>query len=154
MGVKKSSMIHLSSSNWFGPLFFSQNWTNFENIPKISNFLMDFDNFCSFFEYHSILAEKQRTKQVKYSFLSFSASLDTQDTLQGGIIAEWKKFWQEIPVWFSDDDWRTKISATIEIHVHSLYSKKSTFYYSNLRLCGLCKQLHKGGFNWCWFWDS
>ena len=59
---------------------------------------MDFDNFCSFFECHSILAEKQRTKQTNYSFLSFSASLDTQDTLQGGIIVEWKKFRQEIPV--------------------------------------------------------
>ena len=59
---------------------------------------MDFDNFCSFFECHSILAEKQRTKQTNYSSLSLSASLDTQDTLQGGIIVEWKKFWQEIPV--------------------------------------------------------
>ena len=61
---------------------------------------MDFDNFCSLFECHSILAEKQRTKQTNYSFLSFSASLDTQDTFQGGIIVEWKKFWQEIPVCF------------------------------------------------------
>ena len=59
---------------------------------------MDFDNFCSFFECHSILAEKQRTKQTNYSSLSLSASLDTQDTLQGGIIVEWKKFRQEIPV--------------------------------------------------------
>ena len=59
---------------------------------------MDFDNFCSFFECHSILAEKQRTKQTNYSSLSFSTSLDTQDTLKGGIIVEWKKFWQEIPV--------------------------------------------------------
>ena len=42
---------------------------------------MDFDNFCSLFECHSILAEKQRTKQTNYSSLSFSASLDTQDTL-------------------------------------------------------------------------
>ncbi len=58
---------------------------------------MDFDNFCSFFECHSILAEKQRTKQTNYSSLSFSASLDTQDTLQGGIRVEWKKFWQDIP---------------------------------------------------------
>ena len=49
---------------------------------------MDFDNFCSFFECHSILAEKQRTKQTNYSSLSLSASLDTQDTLQGGIIVE------------------------------------------------------------------
>ena len=60
---------------------------------------MDFDNFCSFFECHSILAEKQRTKQTNYSSLSLSASLDTQDTLKDGIIVEWKKFWQEIPVW-------------------------------------------------------
>jgi hypothetical protein len=30
--------------------------------------------------------------------LSFSASLDTQNTFQGSIIVEWKKFWQEIPV--------------------------------------------------------
>ena len=61
---------------------------------------MYFDNFCSFFECHSILAGKQRTKQTNYSFLSLSASLDTQDTFQGGIIVEWKKFWQEIPVCF------------------------------------------------------
>ena len=76
----------------------SQNWTNFENIQKISHFSMDFDNFCSFFEYHSILAEKQRTKQTNYSSLSLSASLDTQDTLHGGMIVKWKKFRQEIPV--------------------------------------------------------
>ena len=60
---------------------------------------MDFDNFCSLFECHSILAEKQRTKQTNYSSLSFFASLDTQDTFQGGTIVEWKKFRQEIPVW-------------------------------------------------------
>ena len=88
----------LSSSNWFGLLFSSQNWINFENIPKNSDFLMDFDNFCSLFECHSILAEKQRTKKTNYSSLSFFASLDTQDTFQGGITVEWKKFWQEIPV--------------------------------------------------------
>ena len=99
MGVKRSIKMHLSSYNWFGPLFSSQNWTNFENIPKISNFLMDFDNFCSFFECHSILAEKQRTKQTNYSSLSLSPSLDTQDTFHSGIIVEWNKFWQEIPVW-------------------------------------------------------
>ena len=52
---------------------------------------MDFDNFCSFFECHSILAEKQQTKQTNYSFLSLFASLYTQDTFQGGIIVEWKK---------------------------------------------------------------
>ena len=59
---------------------------------------MDFDNFCSFFECHSILAEKQRTKQTNYSSLSLSGSLDTQDTFQGGIIVEWNTFCQEIPV--------------------------------------------------------
>ena len=62
---------------------------------------MDFDNCFSFFESHSILAEKQQTKQTNYSYLSFSASLDTQNTFQGGIIVEWKKFWQEIPVCLS-----------------------------------------------------
>ena len=61
---------------------------------------MDFDDFCSFFEFHFILAEKQRTKQTIYSSLSLSTSLDTQDTFQGGIIVEWNKFWQEIPVWY------------------------------------------------------
>ena len=60
---------------------------------------MNFDDFCSFFQCYSILAEKQRTKQINYSSLSLSASLDTQYTLQGGIIVEWKKFRQEIPVW-------------------------------------------------------
>ena len=49
---------------------------------------MDFDNFCSFFVCHSILAKKQRTKQTNYSSLSLSASLETQDILQGGIIVE------------------------------------------------------------------
>ena len=44
------------------------------------------------------LAEKQQTKETNHSFLSLSASLDIQDTLQGGIIVEWNKFWQEIPV--------------------------------------------------------
>ena len=91
-------MVNLNSSNWFGPLFFSQNWTNSENILKNSNFSQDFDNFCRFFECHSILAEKQQTKQTNYSSLRLSASLDIQDILQGGMIVEWKKFWQEIPV--------------------------------------------------------
>ena len=59
---------------------------------------MAFDNFCWFFECHSILAEKQQTKQTNYSSLSLFAALDTQDTLQGGKIVEWKKFRQEIPV--------------------------------------------------------
>ena len=59
---------------------------------------MDFDNFRSFFEFHSIFAVKQQTKQTNYSSLSLSTSLDTQDTLQGCIIVEWKKFRQEIPV--------------------------------------------------------
>ena len=57
---------------------------------------MNFDDFCRFFLCYSILAEKQQTKQIDYSVLSLSASLDTQDTLQGGIIVEWMKFWQEI----------------------------------------------------------
>ena len=38
---------------------------------------MDFDNFFSFFESHSILAEKQQTEQINYSSLSLSASLNT-----------------------------------------------------------------------------
>ena len=59
---------------------------------------MDFDDFFRLFQYYSIFAEKQRTKQMNYSSLSLSVSLDTQDTLQGGIIVEWKKFRQEIPV--------------------------------------------------------
>ena len=33
-----NSLWNLSSSNWFGPLFFSQNWTNFENIQKTVTF--------------------------------------------------------------------------------------------------------------------
>ena len=41
---------------------------------------------------------KTQTKQINYSSLSFSASLDTQNNFQGGIIVEWKKFRQEIPV--------------------------------------------------------
>ena len=91
-------MVNLSSSKWFGPLFFSQNWTNSENILENSDFSLNFDNFYRFFKCHSILAEKQRTKQTNYNSLSLSTSLDTQDTLQGGIIVEWKKNWQEIPV--------------------------------------------------------
>ena len=66
---------------------------------------MDFDDFCSFFECHFILAEKQRTKQTIYSSLSLSTSLDTQDTFQGGIIVEWKNFWQEIPVCLGRNAW-------------------------------------------------
>ena len=57
---------------------------------------MDFDNFCSFFECYSILAEKQQTKQTSYSSLSLFASLDIQDS---GITVEWKKFRQENQVW-------------------------------------------------------
>ena len=86
-------------------LFFSQTWINSENISKRRNFLMDFDNFFRFFQCYSILDEKQRTKQRNHNSLSLFASLDTQDTLQGGITVEWKKFGQEIPVWI----WRDKI---------------------------------------------
>ena len=42
LAFKRSSMIHLSSSNWLGPLFSSQNGTNID-------FSLDFDNFCRFF---------------------------------------------------------------------------------------------------------
>ena len=58
---------------------------------------MNFDDLCRFFQYYSILAKKQQTKQINYS-LSLSASLDTKNTLQSVIIVEWKKFQQEIPV--------------------------------------------------------
>ena len=34
---------------YFGPLFFSQHWTNSDNIPKTSNFSLEFDNICRFF---------------------------------------------------------------------------------------------------------
>jgi hypothetical protein len=61
---------------------------NSENIPKNSNFLMDFDDFCRFFERYYNLFEKQQTKQTNYISLSLSASLDIQDTLQDGIIVE------------------------------------------------------------------
>ena len=97
-------MIHLSSSNRFGLLFSSWNWTNSENIPKNSSFSLDFDDFCWCFECHSILAEKQRTYQTNYSSLTLSPSLDTQDILQDGIIVELKKFRQEIPVWIPKPD--------------------------------------------------
>jgi hypothetical protein len=95
-------MVNLSPFNWFGLLFSSQNCSNSENILKNSNFSLDFDNFCRFFECHSILAEKQQTKQTNCSSLSLLASLDTQDIAQGGIIVERKKFWQEIPVCVQD----------------------------------------------------
>ena len=41
-------MVNLDSSNWFGPLFSSQSWTNSENILKNTNFSVDFDNSCRF----------------------------------------------------------------------------------------------------------
>ena len=41
-----------------------------------------------FFQYHSIWAEKQQTEQINHSSLSLSTSLDTQDTLQGGLVVE------------------------------------------------------------------
>ena len=74
MGVKRSSMVNFRPSNWFGPLFSSQNWTNWILII-----------FVGFFS-HSILAEIQQTKQTNYSSFSLSASLDTPNILQGGMI--------------------------------------------------------------------
>ena len=62
---------------------------------------MNSDDFCSFFQCYSILAEKQQAKEINYSSLSLSASLDTLDTFQGGIIVEWKKFRQEISVFYA-----------------------------------------------------
>ena len=49
----------------------------------------DFDSWVFFYQKFPIFFN---------SFLSLSASLDTQDTLHGGMIVKWKKFWQEIPV--------------------------------------------------------
>jgi hypothetical protein len=49
---------------------------------------MKFDDFYRFSQCYSILGEKQQTKRINYSSLILSASLDTQDTLQGGIIVE------------------------------------------------------------------
>ena len=49
---------------------------------------MYFDNFCTLFYCHSILAEKQLTKQKNYSSLSLSGPLDTHQTFQVGIIAK------------------------------------------------------------------
>ena len=119
-------MIHLSSSNWFGLLFSNQNWIDSENIPQNSDFLMDFDNFWSLFECHSILAEKQQTKQTNYSFLSSSASLDTRHP--PGLYNR-KKFWQEIPVWnvFS------QFWLTYESHLYSVLSTSwSRWKYQNI----------------------
>ena len=64
----------------FGLLFSSQNWINYENIPKSSNFLMGFDDFCRFFKCYSFMSdrsEQHRTKQTNYSSLTLSAFLDT-----------------------------------------------------------------------------
>ena len=67
---------------------------------------------------HSIWAEKQRTQQTNYSPLSLSASLDTQGTLQVGIIVERNKFWQEIPVLHS----KGKAHIVPFHRINSLYS--------------------------------
>ena len=97
---------------------------------------MDFDNFCSFFECHSIFAEKQRTKQTNYSSLSLSASLDTQDTLQGGIIVEWKKFWQEIPVWSSSvtcsDDSNEKGMKNEHMMIKTRFAQKKLSLHTSI----------------------
>ena len=85
---------------------------------------MNFHDFCSFFQCYSILAEKQWTKQMNYSSLSLSASLDPQDTLQGGIIVERKKFRQEIPVClisgvvekWQKQDWNVFQSIKLQMH--------------------------------------
>ena len=81
---------------------------------------MDFDDFCSFFECHFILAEKQQTKQTNFSSLSLSASLDTQDIFQDGMIVEWKKFWQEIPVWVGS---HTRLSSQFTTMIKALSNR-------------------------------
>jgi hypothetical protein len=72
-------LVSLNKQFWFGHKL----WGSIR-----VNFLLDFDNFCRFFECHATLAEKQQTKQTDYSSLSLFASLDAQDTLLGGIIVE------------------------------------------------------------------
>ena len=78
LSFKRSGMIHLSSSSSVCPLFSSQNWTNFDNIPTNSNFSQDFVNFVGFLMSFHFGWIKQQTKQTNYSSLRLSASMDTK----------------------------------------------------------------------------
>ena len=60
---------------------------------KNSNFSLDF-----LMSFHFGWKTADQTMQTKHSSLSLSDSLNTQEALQGGIIVEWKKSQQEIPV--------------------------------------------------------
>ena len=99
LSFKSSSMIQLSSSDWLGPLSSSQTWTNSDNIPKNNNFSLDFDNFCKFANVIQFwLKNSKPNKQIIVLWTCPLLWTLCKDTLQDGIIGEWKKFRQEIPV--------------------------------------------------------
>ena len=103
---------------------------------------------------------QQLIKQTNSS-LSLSASLDTQDTLQGSIIVEWKNFCQEIPV-------QSGIDGHLLMHYHSppmpSYAGRNadglSFDFSRIQLPspkiflfikGQANQQSNGGIDW---WTS
>ena len=73
-GGKRSGKVQGTQIFWFGALFFSQNYTNFEKPPKNGVF----GSILDIFEDFLVLTEKQRTKPKNSSSLKFSASSDTQ----------------------------------------------------------------------------
>ena len=99
---------------------------------------------------------KTADQTTNHSFLSLSASLDTKDNLQGGIIVEWKKFWQEIPLWWH---W-CKIMTSLKIVVSvrgidgdtSSFSQQNWLKNTNLRRCQLADCILHSGLNRNVFW--
>ena len=72
----------------FRPLFFSQNTIMFEKVllfPKIPQKMAVFQDVC---DYHLILGEKQRLKQMKKSSLIPLPSSNTHQTYERAMIRE------------------------------------------------------------------
>jgi len=81
MGTKRGRILQESQFVWFGALFFSQGWVDFEKHSKLSQN----SHFSAFFGVCSILAEKRRTRPKKLislmNFASFGAHVAPQLTI-------------------------------------------------------------------------
>ena len=135
----------------FRPLFFSQNTIMFEKVlsfPKIPQKLSVFQDV---YDYHLILGEKQRLKQVESCFMIPWASFDTHQRYKRAMIREVLRVLSLFCNFFNDEAIFEPVSkrfentnqcycnvwginTTISIHFQSKFVKKSKFYKHGLCL--------------------
>ena len=129
----------------FRPLFFSQNTIMFEKVllfPKIPQKLSVFQDV---YDYHLILGEKQRLKQIEKCSLIHQPSSKTHQTYEGAMIREASRVLSLFYNFFNDKttfgpvSTRFKdtnesycdvqgINTTISTHYQSKFVKNPKFY--------------------------